>query len=283
MKKLSPYLFALLMAIGLGPSTEKHPAGNPLRLISCSLKPLPASARHHLNGAPHIRIRESTSLNWSGYAAVAGSLASPAVGAVTAVSGSWTVPAVTGSGTRYSSVWVGIDGYADGTVEQLGTEQDVVSVRRGHIRVTSQRYYTWFEMYPAGGYEVGGFPTNPGDKFGAGVAYAGGDTFTLAITNFTQNVYYIVPPPYNTTSGAQLSSAEWIAEAPSSFSGVLPLADFGTVTFTACSADINGTTGPISDFTYDPLTMETSTGTKKAVPSALSPDGSSFSVTWYHY
>src|SRR5271166_4368093 len=66
------------------------------------------------------------STNWSGYGA-ATNLSAPATGSVTAVSGSWVVPTVTGSrrGTVYSAAWVGIDGLSDSTVEQLGTEQDV--------------------------------------------------------------------------------------------------------------------------------------------------------------
>ena len=49
---------------------------------------------------------------------------------MSAVYGSWIVPTVSGSssGKTYSAVWVGIDGYAsDSTVEQIGTEQDVVN------------------------------------------------------------------------------------------------------------------------------------------------------------
>ena len=36
-----------------------------------------------------------------------------------------------------------------------------------------------------------------------------------------------------TASNAKRSSAEWIVEAPSSSSGILPLANFGSVTFTS--------------------------------------------------
>jgi hypothetical protein len=53
-------------------------------------------------------------------------------------------------------------------------------------------------------------------------------------------------------SNPDTSSAEWIAEAPSAESRggslqTLPLADFGTVTFTGASATSDGHTGPISD------------------------------------
>jgi hypothetical protein len=44
----------------------------------------------------------------------------------------------------------------------------------------------------------------------------------------------------------QLSSAEWIEEAPSTNSGVLPLANFGSVTFSNAQYTANGTTGPIA-------------------------------------
>ena len=82
------------------------------------------------------------STNWSGYAAET-NLSTPASNAVTAVSGSWTVPTVKGKTNAYSSVWVGIDGYSSSTVEQLGTEQDTT-------RSGATRYYAWWEMYPNG-------------------------------------------------------------------------------------------------------------------------------------
>ncbi len=86
----------------------------------------------------------SSSTNWSGYAA-ATSLDDPQSGSVTAVSGSWIVPTVTATssrGTTYSSVWVGIDGYSNSTVEQIGTEQDVVN--------GTPEYSVWWEMYSSG-------------------------------------------------------------------------------------------------------------------------------------
>ena len=56
----------------------------------------------------------------------------------------------------------------------------------------------------------------------------------------------------------------------------------GTVTFTGASATGGGTTGSISRFAYDPITMATSSGQTKAAPSGLSAGGSSFSITWSH-
>src|SRR5437660_530518 len=91
-----------------------------------------------------------------------------------------------------------------------------------------------------------------------------------------------------TSSQAQRSSAEWIQEAPSSFSGVLPLANFGKINFSQASAIVSGTPGPAdtswSGSTLYQINMVTNTGTPKATTSALSDSGtastSSFSVTW---
>jgi hypothetical protein len=69
----------------------------------------------------------------------------------------------------------------------------------------------------------------------------------------------------------------------------LPLADFGTVLFGDDSTGVSGTnyatdsttSGAIGAFpSIEEITMATSGGTKEAVPSALSSDGTSFSVTW---
>ncbi len=227
-----------------------------------------------LSYAPRVHVRDGLSTNWSGYA-VETSLASPQSGAVTDVQGKWTVRAVdcVSTPSAYASFWVGIDGYSSGTVEQTGTDSDCSN--------GVPTYYAWYEMYPK-------FPVNlnlvisPGDVMFAEVKYLGSGSFQLTIRDTTTGV------SFQTTQKlmrAQRSSAEWIAEAPSSLSGVLPLANFGTVYFTNAQATLNGHTGTISDsaWQYDAITMTYSlTGPIKAQPSALSNGGSSFSVTWYH-
>ena len=92
-------------------------------------------------------------------------------------------------------------------------------------------------------------------------------------------------------ANAAQSSAEWIAEAPSSSRGVLPLANFGKVNFGydsttvtgTCYATVGGVNGQIGSFgsAVQSITMVTSKGsTTKAAPTALSTDGTSFNVTW---
>lgn len=235
-----------------------------------------ASASVVVNG-PRIRIENSASSNWSGYA-VQTSFTSPQSNVVADVKGSWTVPAVSpGVKNTYSAFWVGIDGYSDGTVEQIGTDSNTNS--------KGQPYYqAWYEMYPA--YPVYlDLAIHPNDVITAEVSYNSiQSTFTLTITDSSTGKTFSTTQPLS--SSIQRSSAEWIAEAPSS-GRVLPLANFGTVTFTGCSATVNGHTGTISDGAWqnDAITMVVGAGkhvTIKAQPSPLDSTGSIFSVTWYH-
>ncbi|MHB8858638.1 MAG: G1 family glutamic endopeptidase [Thermoleophilia bacterium] len=222
------------------------------------------------SNGPRVKITDSTSSNWSGYAA-ATSLASPAANSVSDVKGQWTVTPVTGGATNtYSSIWVGIDGYSDGTVEQIGIEEDWYN--------GAPRYYAWYEMYPKFPVTISSVPVAAGDSISAEVSYISNNKFALTITNLTSGKTYTTVQK----TRAQRSSAEWIAEAPSSRKGVLPLTNFGTVSFTAAQATINGHTGPVNDpaWQYDPISMVSSTGSVKAAPSALSPAGSDFSVVW---
>lgn len=221
-------------------------------------------------------ITHTNSTNWSGYA-IATNLKHAKNGAVSDVQGTWTVPAIV-SGTpanQYSSFWIGIDGYSSSTVEQIGTDSDTNSARQ-------PIYYAWYEMYPK--YPVNldttTYPVSSGDTINAEITYTGSGKFTLQITDVNGGWTFSTT---QTSNSAKRSSAEWIAEAPWS-GGVLPLANFGTVTFSSCQATLNGHTGFISDsaWQYDAITMVTSSRTIKAQPSALSPDGSSFSITWWH-
>ena len=138
-------------------------------------------------------------------------------------------------------------------------------------------------MYPAGMVELPG-TVKPGDVVTASVTWLGGGNCSLYMEDPAEGWTY-GPVNVGGSSSAQDMSAEWVVEAPSSYSGVLPLADFLTpVEFTGCSATISGATGPINDsaFTWDSMTMVTRSGTVKAQPTPLGSGGSSFSVTWSH-
>jgi len=222
---------------------------------------------------PRISNKDGTSTNWAGYAVLT-NLASPQSGSVSEVNGSWVVPSANCSATpsAYSSFWIGIDGYSSGTVEQAGTDSDCSS--------GSPRYYAWYEMYPK-------FPVNlnmkvaPGDLMSADVKYLGNGNFQLTIVDKTTGASFST---VQKSARAVRSSAEWIAEAPSSSKKPLQLADFGAVFFTSAQATLNGHSGAINDpaWKYDAIIMEYSNGTIKANPSGLSSNGTAFSITWSH-
>jgi hypothetical protein len=250
------------------------------RIISCTLAVIVAAglmvtsvaAADPPRGIPRIRLHRGTSLNWSGYAAVDASLTAPTPGVVTDVDGTWRVPSVAlgkKSASLYSSVWVGIDGYANGTVQQLGTEQDSL---KGHAV-----YYAWYEMYPALPVMIPN-TVSPGDTMTAEVRYAGSNQYVLTLADETAHWSFTTT---QTSSVAVRSSAEWVVEAPS-LGRVLPLADFGTVNMSGCQARINGTTAPVGAWLYDKMTMVTRKNQVKAQPSDLSAGGSAFSVGWFH-
>ena len=227
-------------------------------VIAAALSATAGGAASSMRQGRMHRISNSTSTNWSGYAVTGGRY--------TSVSASWTQPTATCAGTTaYSSFWVGLDGDTSNTVEQTGTDADCSG--------STPQYYAWYEMYPK-------FPVNlrytvkPGDHLSASVTTNGSGSFTLTITDSTQGWT-------NTTSArlksAKLASAEVIAEAPSSSGGVLPLANFGKVSFSGASA--NGALLTSSTPGIDPITMQ-SGSTVKAQPSSISNGG--FSVAWKH-
>jgi hypothetical protein len=242
-------------------------AGIFLLPVFINLIPAPAD----ISLAPRVPIKQGTSSNWAGYA-VETNLTNPQNGAVSDVKGSWTVPGVTASsGSSYSSIWVGIDGYSNNSVEQIGTEQDWVN--------GVARYYVWYEMYPKPSYMINK-PISAGDVINAEVKFLGKGQFNLVLNNLTKGWSFTTSQKANK---GDCQSAEWIVEAPWS-GGVLPLANFGTVNLTGSTSTLNGVNGAINSALWqnDRINMASTAGTVKATTSALSTDGKSFSVTWNH-
>jgi len=216
----------------------------------------PAGAAAPIKAAHGLK-HQTTSTNWSGYA-VTGSN-----GAFSRVSASWTEPAATCSkGNQYASFWVGLDGYDSNSVEQTGTDSDCSG--------RTAEYYGWYEMYPA--YPVNfSNPVSPGDKISASVTFSGTQTYTLVLTDTTKGWTQTIT---QNQGGLDRSSAEVITEAPSSGS-VLPLANFGTINYTASSDNGSsmGTQSPIE------IVMVNKKGADKDTTSAMTSAGA-FSNTW---
>jgi hypothetical protein len=181
------------------------------------------------------------------------------------VSASWAQPAVTCTAPdTFSSFWVGLDGDGTNSVEQTGTEAD--------CNGGAAAYQGWFEMFP----EAPVFydnPVQPGDAMSASVVANGGGAFTLTLTDSTQGWTQATSQTSNT---AQLGSAEVIAEAPSDGTGaVLPLSNFGTVSFTDATVDNTA----MGNENPGALTMVSASDVTEATPSALT-GGNAFTVTW---
>jgi hypothetical protein len=207
--------------------------------------------------------------NWAGYAIQSGS-------GVTAVGGAWVQPTVTGPSGAQCAIWVGIDGYQNGTVEQIGTWATMVNGQA--------QYIAWFEFAGDGTVAnhgpdfwrqtIPGFAIHPGDTITAEVSLAPGGTRTFNFTiidqpasggapygqGFHQTMQDVTP---------QRSSAEWIVENPNNTPNgpSQPLASFSPVNFTGCWATIDSFTGPINAFAdCYAVTMAASQG--NATPSA---------------
>jgi hypothetical protein len=203
-------------------------------------------------------VTAAASENWAGYAAAG------TAGAFTRVSASWSEPTVTCTAAQtFSSFWVGLDGDGTSTVEQTGTEADCAN--------GAASYQGWFEMFPAAPVFFGA-TVRPGDAMSASVVANGGGSFTLTLSDATQGWTKVTD---QTSGTAQLGSAEIIAEAPSDGNGdVLPLSDFGAVTFTNALIDAD----PIGSLNTTEVTMESAGNAAEATPSAIA-DGDQFTVT----
>ena len=204
-----------------------------------------------------------TSNNWSGYADTGSNFSK--------VSANWTEPKAS-CGLDVESLaafWVGIDGFKSSSVEQDGT---MVECYLG-----TEYEYTWWEMYPTNSVQTVGSTVQPGDKISASVNRSG-TSYALSVTDSTHPANSFSTT--QTGSGDANSSAEWIAEAPSTSAGVSPLTNFGTWNASGASVSNGSTTGTISSFPDDEITMSDTLGNTEASPSALANSGSDFSVAW---
>jgi hypothetical protein len=236
-------------------TTSARPGGNVTGFVPGGvIKRLPG-ARLKRDG----KYYQQDSTNWSGYAASGGN------GSFNSVSSSWTEPTATcdDNGDEYAAFWVGLDGYNSSSVEQTGTDSDCDG--------GTPDYYGWYEMYPADPV----YFTNtvePGDSMSASVTFTGTDTYTLVLTDNTQG-WTQTETEYE--SGLANSSAEVITEAPSSSYGPLPLADFGTVNYSAST--VNGQSMDAENPTQ--LIMVASSGDQLDTTSSMDNSGD-FSNTW---
>lgn len=146
--------------------------------------------------------RATTSSNWSGYAVTGTSFQR--------VSAAWRVPAVDCSaGEGYSASWVGLGGYSTTSqaLEQTGTEADCDAA--GHAS-----YSAWWELVPDAVQTVR-LTLHAGDRIAASVEVAG-KRVTMRLADTTRGTTY---KRILTARVVDVSSAEWILEAPEGCAG----------------------------------------------------------------
>jgi Peptidase A4 family len=206
------------------------------------------------------------SYNWSGYADV-----STTANTFTGVSGTWRQPAtVCSPEQRLTAFWVGLDGFNNETVEQLGT--------LAYCFEGVPTYFTWWEMFPGASVTVGS-TVQPGDLISASVKRSG-TSYTLTLVDFTT--------PGNSFSTVQScttcenESAEWIAERPAFPIGITPLSFFRSWNVTRASQTSNGVRGSIgSGPSPTQILMFDATATYQLdTVSGLLRGGSSFRARW---
>jgi Peptidase A4 family len=244
------------------------------------------------------------SSNWSGYVATGlGSTATTASASTEFrnATATWRQPAAicTASGAASASaIWVGLGGYSTTStaLEQTGTSAD--------CRASGKpSYYAWYELVPEPSITIKSVKVFPGDLITASVVVKDTEVL-LQIKNRTRRTVFTKRV---TLANPDLTSAEWIAEAPSEctsngFCRQVPLANFGSVTFTKVAAlatidglgnqggTITSTLWQATPIQLVPRTRryfgdvverpDTSTGSAGATPFGLTADGRSFGVDW---
>jgi hypothetical protein len=191
--------------------------------------------------------------------------------------GSWNIHELDCSVTpnALAEIWVGIDGYMDTTVEQIGITAQCESV--------TPSYSAWYDLYPAPPVAID-MIIAPDDLIGASVSYSDGK-FTLGLHNRTTGAEFQIVKP---DSGTQRTSAEWIVSGTPCTG--LPLSDFSVLEFgkdytsdagTNYATDNTVNDAPIADFGSSALKITMGcTGVDWAVPTKLTTDGTSFKVNW---
>jgi hypothetical protein len=225
----------------------------------------------------------TTSSNWAGYA-----VSKPGT-RFGHVSATWVAPAVScgAGGRRYSAVWLGLGGLhtTSQALEQVGTEADCAG-GKGY-------YSAWYELVPDAPVELK-LTVRPGDTISASVTVSG-HTVKLFLANRTRGTSFATQLQ---AAQVDVSSAEWIVEAPSACGDnggcqALPLAAFAPTSFANVAAtSATGHAGTISDPAWSNVAITLSPHRRPrgmrfgpdvapadATPAGLSPGGDAFPVT----
>ncbi|HEY3608701.1 MAG TPA: G1 family glutamic endopeptidase [Pseudonocardiaceae bacterium] len=197
------------------------------------------------------------SSNWSGYAET---------GSFTTAVGNWTVPTVSRTSNtpnRFSSQWVGIDGFNNQNLIQTGTEADFTN--------GSAHYLAWWEILPAPETVIPSITVHPGNSMTASVTKVSGTTWRISIRNNSTGQSFTI----NRTYRGAGTSAEWIEEATSVNGQIGPPAKFSTFSFSNLTSN---NANPNLNANEEIFLVQN--GTTFSTPSAPNSAHNGFSVTY---
>jgi hypothetical protein len=230
------------------------------------------------------------SSNWSGYIV-------PSATPVTSVSGDFTVPTLNCQKTRNAgeAAWVGIGGAGGSSGDLLQT--GVVSECMKGVQVENPAWWEEFPESAADLFDAATMKVSPGDLIQASVSQSPDTSWTTRVDDLTTKVSGVMhtgmggqwgtvrdsdgaplstPQDSSTFTYAGGGTAEWIVEDFGTSTGLVPFADFGTVTFTGLATSL-----PAWGLTpSEQVGLGDRAGLLLAVPSAPDASGKGFSVAY---
>lgn len=177
----------------------------------------------------HIRQKIKQALEDSLFRISRSGVRSSARGSFGSIQGEWVVPRLKPTpGNAYSSAWIGIDGFNNSSLIQVGTEH---SFRNGH-----PVYYAWWEILPSASRSIptAAFTVAPGDRIRAIIRKIAAKRWQIRLINLTKGEQFVTTQRYSGPG----RSAEWIVEAPQVNGSIAKLARFSPIRFVR--ARING-------------------------------------------
>ncbi|KAJ7149041.1 peptidase A4 family-domain-containing protein, partial [Mycena crocata] len=193
--------------------------------LSAPLRPVVGSPSNLIK--PDNTSHVAFSSNWAGAA-----FESPA-GTYRSVTGTFVVPTPrvpsggSSSGTFAASAWVGIDGDTCGSaILQTGID---FTISGGRVS-----FDAWYEYFPDFAHDFTGIPISAGNTIKLTVTASSATAGTAVIQNLSTGV--TVSRALTSSARLCMQNAEWIVEDFEENGGLVPFANFGTVTFTGAQA-----------------------------------------------
>ncbi|HWB22554.1 MAG TPA: G1 family glutamic endopeptidase [Gaiellaceae bacterium] len=214
---------------------------------------------------------------WSGYAVTGKDIS------YTSISGTWAEPVMhckAGDAPALSAAWIGLGGLTTTSLQQVGVDANCDAKGRA-------AYFAWFEILPDVAHTIPE-QIRSGDVIAATVKRIGLALLELRVQNQTRHWTFDRKITWGT---ADVSSAEWIVEAPFSCKRFTcqssRLANFGSVSFHNVAAVGNGHRGSLADpaWTTTQINLVPCVRTKAspragATPTPASKGGTNFDVAW---